>query len=61
MVALAEVVAHGGAAGLLVEALIALAMILLLGAVWTRERQARRERRERSESFSDEESSTSQE
>jgi hypothetical protein len=61
VVALAEVVAHGGVAGALVETFIALAVILVLGAVWIRERQAHREPRERSESVSEEESSTSRE
>jgi len=59
VVALAGLIAHGGVAGAVVEALIALALILVLGAVWIRERQARRERLERSESFSEEESSAS--
>ncbi|MDH4102699.1 MAG: hypothetical protein OEV29_04885 [Thermoleophilia bacterium] len=59
MAALAGLVAHGGVAGAFVEALIALAVILVLGAVWIRERQARRDQRERSESPSDEGSSTS--
>lgn len=61
MAALAGLVAHGGVAGAFVEGLIALAVILLCGAVWIRERHARRERRERSESFSDEGSTTSPE
>jgi hypothetical protein len=42
--ALAGIVAHGGAAGAIVESLIVLAVVALLAAVWFRERHAARER-----------------
>ena len=33
-------IAHGGVAGAIAETLVAVAVILVLGAVWIRERQA---------------------
>lgn len=42
MAALARIVAHGGVVGAIVEALVALAVVLLLVAVWMRERRSRR-------------------
>jgi len=57
--ALAELVAHGGVAGAIVELSIALAVLLVLGSIWIRERKARGERDERSESLSDDEPTAS--
>lgn len=42
MVALSWITAHGGVAGAIVEALVALAVVLVLAAVWMRERRSRR-------------------
>jgi ABC-type phosphate transport system permease subunit len=36
------VVAHGGTAGLVIEALLAVTVIAVFAAVWLRERRARR-------------------
>jgi hypothetical protein len=58
VVALAEVVAHGGFAGAAVESLVVLAVVALLVAVWLRERRAPR-RYEASESLSDDERTSS--
>lgn len=44
MGALAGLIAHGGAAGAIVESLIVLAVIAVLVAVWVRERRGARER-----------------
>jgi hypothetical protein len=57
--ALAGLVAHGGVAGALVEASIALVVILVLGMVWLRERKTPDESADRFESLTDEESMTS--
>jgi hypothetical protein len=43
MAPLAELVAHGGVAGAIVEASVAVAVVAGLVAVWLRERSARRE------------------
>jgi hypothetical protein len=40
------VLAHGGTAGLVVEALLAATVIVLFAAVWLRERRAGRSRNE---------------
>jgi hypothetical protein len=58
VVALAEVVAHGGFAGAAVESLVVLAVVALFVAVWLRERRAPR-RYEASESLSDDERTSS--
>jgi len=42
VVALAEVVAHGGVAGAIVEALLAVSVAAVFVAVWLRERRAGR-------------------
>lgn len=44
MAAHAELIAHGGVAGAIVEALIVVAVASILVAVWLRERQAGRDR-----------------
>jgi hypothetical protein len=44
--AVERLIAHGGTAGLIVEVFVVLAVVLLLVAVWMRERRGRRERRE---------------
>jgi hypothetical protein len=41
--ALAELIAHGGTAGAIGEAVLAVAVVGVLIAVWLRERSARRE------------------
>jgi len=40
VVALAELIAHGGVAGAVVEALLVLAVVAVLVAIWLRERHA---------------------
>ena len=45
MGALAGVVAHGGTAGAVVEALLVLAVVAVFVAVWARERASRRSSR----------------
>jgi hypothetical protein len=44
VVALAGIVAHGGAAGAIVESLVILAVVCVLAAIWFRERRAARDR-----------------
>jgi hypothetical protein len=38
-----ELVAHGGVAGAIAESLVVVAVVSVFGAVWIRERRARRE------------------
>ena len=59
MAALAELVAHGGTAGAIVESLIALAVVSVLVAVWLRERRGGRHEPEGPEDLSDDESTPS--
>lgn len=44
MVALARLVAHGGAVGAIVESLVLLTVVAVFVAIWLRERRAARER-----------------
>ncbi|HWQ24331.1 MAG TPA: hypothetical protein VNK94_09530 [Gaiellaceae bacterium] len=55
MAPVAGVVAHGGAAGALVEAAIGLAVLALFVAVWLRERRSREPGGERSARLRDDE------
>lgn len=51
--------AHGGAAGAIVESLIVLVVIGVLIAVWLRERRGSRHESERADGLSDDESTPS--